>query len=80
MVLENDDEVIYENLVISMGVGLNYDAVKGMREAIFDPDHPVCTIYELDRAIKTNKILRSFKGGNALFTQPPTGVKCGGAP
>ena len=63
-----------------MGVGLNYDAVKGMREAIFDPEHPVCTIYELDRAIKTNKILRSFKGGNALFTQPPTGVKCGGAP
>ena len=60
IVLENDDEVLYENLVVSIGVTLNYDAVKGMREAIFDPDHPVCTIYELERAIKTNRMIKKF--------------------
>ncbi len=63
-----------------MGVSLNFDAVPGMKEAIFDMEHPVSTIYDMNCAIKTNRLLKGFKGGNAIFTQPPTAIKCGGAP
>jgi len=31
-------------------------------------------------AIKTRKMALQFKGGAAIFTQPPSPIKCGGAP
>jgi NADPH-dependent 2,4-dienoyl-CoA reductase/sulfur reductase-like enzyme len=40
----------------------------------------VSTIYDPKYAMKTKWMRENFKGGKALFTQPPAPIKCGGAP
>jgi sulfide:quinone oxidoreductase len=40
----------------------------------------VSTIYDPNYAMKTKWIRENFKGGRALFAQPPAPIKCGGAP
>jgi len=45
-----------------------------------DPSKFVGTIYDLKYAQKVSWMRENFKGGRALFTQPPPPLKCGGAP
>ncbi len=45
-----------------------------------DPDSKVGSIYRLPYAEKINKLVTNFKGGNAIFTEPPMPIKCAGAP
>jgi sulfide:quinone oxidoreductase len=45
-----------------------------------DPTKFVGTIYDLNYAKKVKWMRENFKGGRALFTQPPPPLKCGGAP
>lgn len=45
-----------------------------------DPTKFVGTIYDLKYAQKVAWMRENFKGGRALFTQPPPPLKCGGAP
>ena len=40
----------------------------------------VCTNYSFVHTPYTFECIKNFKGGTALFTNPPTPVKCGGAP
>lgn len=40
----------------------------------------VSTIYDFKYVKKTKWMRENFKGGKALFTQPPAPIKCGGAP
>jgi sulfide:quinone oxidoreductase len=40
----------------------------------------VVSNYSYDSVDKTWEALRAFKGGTAIFTQPNTPIKCGGAP
>jgi len=66
----------YSYLILSPGVKMDIDAMPGLREALDSPF--VCSNY-VD-PVKTKKVLAAFKGGNAVFTQPSTPIKCGGAP
>ncbi|NNC93994.1 MAG: NAD(P)/FAD-dependent oxidoreductase [Chitinophagales bacterium] len=68
--------ITYDILVLSPGVVNKLDDLEGLKEAL-DTDF-VCSNY-VDPE-KTWRILKNFKGGNALFTQPATPIKCGGAP
>lgn len=43
-------------------------------------DNFVGTIYDYNYAQKTSHMRETFKGGKAIFTQPPAPVKCGGGP
>jgi hypothetical protein len=45
-----------------------------------DPTKMVGTIYDFEYAKKVSWMRKNFKGGRALFTQPPAPLKCGGAP
>jgi hypothetical protein len=45
-----------------------------------DPSKMVGTIYDYELAKKVSYMRKNFKGGRALFTQPPAPLKCGGAP
>ena len=58
--------------------GLVYDLslIEGLEEAL-DKD-VVCSNYTNPEF--TWQTLKNFKGGNAVFTQPTTPIKCGGAP
>ena len=66
----------YEVLVLATGIQMDVDALPGLREAL-NTDN-VCSNY-LDPE-KTFEVLKRFKGGNAVFTQPATPIRCGGAP
>lgn len=66
----------YGHLVVAPGIKLDIDALPGLREAL--ETDSVCSNY-IDPE-KTLRVMKAFKGGNAVFTQPATPIKCGGAP
>jgi sulfide:quinone oxidoreductase len=73
---ESNGDITYDFLVVAPGLVMEPSMIKGLPEALelgvacsnyTDPEHTWNTI-------------KNFKGGNALFTQPITPIKCGGAP
>ncbi|MFN3875021.1 MAG: FAD-dependent oxidoreductase [Flavobacteriales bacterium] len=66
----------YGHLVVCPGIKLDIDALPGLREAL--ATDKVCSNY-IDPE-KTKRVMTAFKGGTAVFTQPSTPIKCGGAP
>ncbi len=66
----------YGHLVVAPGIQMNIDDLPGLREAL--ATDKVCSNY-LDPE-KTKRVMTAFKGGVAVFTQPSTPIKCGGAP
>ncbi|MET0401200.1 MAG: FAD/NAD(P)-binding oxidoreductase [Cystobacter sp.] len=69
----------YDFLVVAPGIQLDWDKVRGLREAL-ETRPNVSSNYEARYAPKTWTMLRAFQGGTALFTHPATPVKCAGAP
>jgi sulfide:quinone oxidoreductase len=74
--LQSGEEVGYEYLVLSPGLVMDLDALPGLRESL--GKGVVCSNYTDPE--HTWEVLKNFKGGNAVFTQPGTPIKCGGAP
>lgn len=68
----------YEVLVVAPGIQLDWDKVRGLREALKTPQ--VSSNYDFSLAPKTWELIQKFDGGTALFTHPATPVKCAGAP
>ncbi|MEX0812407.1 MAG: FAD/NAD(P)-binding oxidoreductase [Chitinophagales bacterium] len=66
----------YDYLVIAPGLVMRPELLEGLPEAM--KKDIVSSVY-VD-PVKAWKTLQNFKGGNALFTQPTTPIKCGGAP
>lgn len=66
----------YDYLVVAPGAHYDLDGIEGLREAL--QQNNVCSNYLDPR--KTWEVLKRFKGGNAVFTQPAPPIKCGGAP
>jgi sulfide:quinone oxidoreductase len=73
---ENSGAIQYDYLVVSPGMQMDIEALPGLREALAT-DY-VCSNY-IDPQ-KTYEVLKNFRGGNAVFTQPAGAIKCGGAP
>lgn len=69
-------KINYDYLVVSPGLKLDNSLIKGLPEAI--DKGVVCSNYTDPE--NTWKVIKNFKGGTALFTQPATPIKCGGAP
>ena len=78
VILENGEQVGYEFLVVAAGIQLNWDAVKGLKETL--GKNNVCSNYSFTTAPYTYECIKNFKGGKAIFHNPETPVKCGGAP
>lgn len=74
--LANRETLQYDFLVVCPGIQLDLDGIEGLKETI--GKNNVCSNY-VDPNY-TWEVLQKFKGGNALFTQPATPIKCGGAP
>ncbi|WP_281541188.1 NAD(P)/FAD-dependent oxidoreductase [Maribacter aestuarii] len=74
--LENNRKLHYEYLIIAPGLKLDPSLVEGLTEAI--DKGVVCSNYSNPN--HTWQVIKNFKGGTALFTQPPKPYKCGGAP
>jgi sulfide:quinone oxidoreductase len=68
----------YDYLVVAPGIQVNWDAIPGLAEALGRDG--VCSNYSYDSVDKTWEFIEGFRGGTAIFTQPATPIKCGGAP
>jgi sulfide:quinone oxidoreductase len=76
--LSSGERLNYEYLIVAAGIQLNWDEVKGLRETL--GKNGVCSNYSYEHAPYTFECIRTFKGGKAIFHNPHTPVKCGGAP
>lgn len=68
----------YEYLIVAPGIQLNWDEVKGLRDTL--GKNGVCTNYDFKYTDYTWECLKNTKSGKAIFTNPHTAIKCGGAP
>ena len=73
---EKNGSIGYDYLIVAPGLVYDLSLIDGLEEAL--AKGVVCSNY-IDPEY-TWKCLQDFKGGNAIFTQPTTPIKCGGAP
>lgn len=66
----------YDHLIVCPGLVMEPSWIEGLEESL--DKGVVCSNYTDPE--HTYEVIKNFKGGNALFTQPTTAVKCGGAP
>ena len=66
----------YEYLVVAPGLIMDTSLIEGLTESL--GKGVVCSNYTDPE--HTWEVIKNFKGGNAIFTQPTTPIKCGGAP
>jgi sulfide:quinone oxidoreductase len=78
LTLRNGETITYDYLVVALGIQIDWGKIKGLKESL--GKHNVCSNYSYDTVECTWQSIRNFRGGRALFTQPSTPVKCGGAP
>lgn len=70
----------YDYLVVTAGIQINWDAIPGLKDSVMKPGTGVCSNYSYDTVMYTWENLKNLKSGRAIFTQPNTPIKCGGAP
>lgn len=78
--LGSGDRVGYEQLVVVPGITVNYGSIKGLPEALADPNSLVSSVYGYDTCAKVFGTVQKLQKGVAIFTQPTGVVKCAGAP
>lgn len=70
--------IAYDFLVVAPGIQIDWGKIEGLKEGL--GTHGICSNYDYRTVEYTWECLRNFHGGTALFTNPGTPVKCGGAP
>ena len=78
VVTARGESIGYDYLVVAPGIQINWGLVEGLEATL--GKNGVCSNYSYDLVDKTWEFIDGFKGGTALFTQPATPIKCGGAP
>ena len=68
----------YDAMIVCPGIQLDWQKIKGFKETL--GKHEVSCNYSFDIAPYTWELIKNFKGGTAVFTNPVGPVKCGGAP
>jgi sulfide:quinone oxidoreductase len=68
----------YDVLIVCAGIQLNWQAVAGLTETL--GKNEVSSNYDFNHAPYTWEMIKNFKGGTAIFTNPVSPIKCGGAP
>ncbi|MCX7318981.1 MAG: FAD/NAD(P)-binding oxidoreductase, partial [Hyphomicrobiales bacterium] len=76
--LSDGSTLKYKYLVMCPGLKLNWEAIAGLKDTL--GRNGVCSNYSASAAEYTWRCLQDFKGGAALFSQPPMPIKCAGAP
>lgn len=78
--LSDGEKINYDQLVVAPGVKIDYGSVRGLSEAMADPNSFVASIYSYDYCDKVFRNIQRLKRGSAIFTQPAGIIKCAGAP
>jgi sulfide:quinone oxidoreductase len=72
--------IAYDFLVVAPGMQLDWEKIPGLAESVGVPGTGVVSNYSYETVSATWEAIRAFRGGAAVFTEPKTPVKCGGAP
>ena len=75
---EGGKEIHYDFLIVAPGIQLDWGKIPGLKESL--GKNGICSNYSYDSVDSTWENISNFKGGVAIFTQPPSPFKCGGAP
>ncbi len=75
---KNGTEISYDYLIVATGIQLDWNKITGAKETL--GKNEVTSNYLFETAPYTWEIIKNFKGGTAVFTNPGTPIKCGGAP
>ncbi len=78
VITRDGTQVEYDYLVLCPGIQIDWHLIKGLPEALGHGG--VTSNYSKDFAPYTWETIQNFQGGTAIFTQPATPIKCGGAP
>jgi sulfide:quinone oxidoreductase len=78
--LGNGSKLTYDQLVVAPGIDVDLASIKGLPEAVSNPDSNVSCIYTFDTVDKTFPTIQRLRSGQAIFTQPAGVLKCAGAP
>lgn len=76
--LADGTDLSYDYLITAPGIQLNWGEIKGLKETL--GKNGVCSNYSFETAPYTWECIQQTKGGKAIFTNPHTPIKCGGAP
>jgi sulfide:quinone oxidoreductase len=76
--IDQGDQIEYETLIIATGVQYNWNVIPGLADSV--GTRSITSNYDKKYTRYTWESLQNFREGNALFTQPHTPIKCGGAP
>lgn len=75
---ESNQIINYEYLILSPGLKVDFDKIKGLSGNL--GRNGLCSVYDYEQSEKTFEQIQSFPGGKAIFTLPPMPIKCAGAP
>lgn len=78
VVTESGRTITYGDLVVTLGIQLDWQKIKGLPKAL--GKGAVTSNYSYETVEYTWKLMQEFGGGNAVFTYPSTPIKCAGAP
>lgn len=78
--LRGGRRVTYGHLVVALGIQINWGAIPGLTDVLGKPGTGVCSNYSYQTVDSTWRAIKDFRGGRAIFTEPTTPIKCGGAP
>ncbi len=78
VILEGCRPISYDALIVCPGLKLNWHGIEGLVETL--GQNGVTSNYRYDLAQYTWELVKTFKKGRAVFTQPPMPIKCAGAP
>ncbi len=76
--LSDGRAIAYDYLVLAPGIQLDWHKIKGLEGHL--GENGLCSNYAYEQCERTWETIRAFQGGDALFTQPASPIKCGGAP
>lgn len=71
-------QIRYDYLVVAPGIQLDWDKIEGLHDTL--GHNGVCSNYSYATVDSTWRFIRGLQKGTAIFTNPNTPVKCGGAP
>lgn len=78
VVLTDNTQLSYDQLIVAPGIQLNWHEVKGLEENL--GKNGITSNYSFRHAPYTFELIRKLNKGKAIFHNPHTPVKCGGAP
>ncbi len=68
----------YDAMVVCPGIQLDWNKIKGLKENM--GKNKISSNYDFNTAPYTWELIKNMKSGTAVFTNPSSPIKCGGAP